>query len=149
KFDRGVRSMIKDKISSFRIRWLALHIRKRAKAVRREGARVVGTEAQKLWPRQQLTLRSLDWDTVPREPGVYWLQAPSMPLYVGETFNLRQRLEVQLKASRFDFWDTDRREITVRFRELPKAGEKTLMGHQSWWITRLKPVGNYAKFAIA
>lgn len=149
KFDRHVRSMIRDKISSFRIRWLALHIRKRAKKVRHEGSKVSGAEAEKLRPRDRRSVASIDWDAIPTVPGVYWLEAPSADLYVGETFNLRQRLEVQLTASGFDFWETDRQEITLRFRELPEAKEKLLMGHQSWWITRLKPVGNYAKFAIA
>jgi hypothetical protein len=66
---------------------------------------------------------------------------------VGETFNLRQRLQLQLTASQFDFWDTDPKDIQIRFRELPVLHSMELKGGQSWWIAHWQPVGNYAGFA--
>jgi site-specific DNA-methyltransferase (adenine-specific) len=143
-FDRYVGSMIPEKVSPFRLRWLALHIRKRAKAVRRAGA---AADAAGLWPSGGQVLRLLDWDSVPLLPGLYWLQGPSRRLYVGETFNLRERLRLQLTAPHFDFWDSDREDIHIRFRELPDLEAMDLKGRQSWWIAHWQPVGNYAAFA--
>ena len=92
---------------------------------------------------------NLDWDAVPESGGLYWLQDPSQSkrLYVGETLNLRQRLRLQLSASQFDFWDSDRRGISVRFRELAETNDMGLKGNQSWWIGHWKPLGNFADLA--
>jgi site-specific DNA-methyltransferase (adenine-specific) len=143
-FDRYVSSMIPEKISPFRIRWLALHIRKRAKDVRQAGH---DANAAELWPSRCRVLGSLDWDSVPSSSGLYWLQVPSKRLYVGETLNLRQRLHLQLTASQFNFWETDLEDIEIRFRELPDLDGMVLKGNQSWWIAHWQPVGNYAEFA--
>jgi site-specific DNA-methyltransferase (adenine-specific) len=143
-FDRYVSSMIPERISAFRIRWLALHIRKRANDVRQAGYEA---NAAGLWPDRGRVLRSLNWESVPHSSGLYWLQVPSKRLYVGETLNLRQRLHLQLTASQFDFWDTDVEDIQIRFRELPDMDAMVLKGNQSWWIAHWKPVGNYAEFA--
>jgi DNA modification methylase len=143
-FDGYVRSMIPERISPFRIRWLALHIRKRAKDVRRAGSEA---NAGRLWPSRSRALRTLEWDSLPDGPGLYWLQVPSKRLYVGETLDLRQRLHLQLSASQFDFWDTELDDIQVRFRELPNMDAMVLKGSQSWWIAHWQPVGNYAEFA--
>jgi site-specific DNA-methyltransferase (adenine-specific) len=145
-FDRYVSSMIPEKVSPFRMRWLALHIRKRANAVRRAGSEA---NAAGLWPSRGQALRSLDWNSVPLSSGLYWLQGPSKRLYVGETLNLRQRLQLQLTASQFDFWDTDPADIHIRFRELPDLRAIDLKGRQSWWIAHWQPVGNYTGFAAS
>ncbi len=143
--DRYVRAMIPEELSSFRIRWLALHVRKRAKEIRLAG-RVAGAAA--LWPERHEPISSLDWEKVPALPGLYWLEGPSTRLYVGETFNLRRRLRLQLTATHFDFWDTDRKSLTIRYRELLDVHDAMLLkGYQSWWIAHWKPVGNYAGFA--
>src|SRR5262249_18776843 len=143
-FDRYVSSMIPEKISPFRIRWLALHIRKRAKQVREAGAEV---DASKLWPTRGRRLPLLDKNSVPPLPGLYWLQGPAKRLYVGETLNLRLRFQMQLEATQFHFWDTDRQNLNVRYRELPNMDEMALKGNQSWWIAHWKPVGNYLDLA--
>jgi site-specific DNA-methyltransferase (adenine-specific) len=143
-FDRYVWSMIPEKISPFRIRWLALHIRKRAKEVRRAGAEV---DARKLWPSRGRLVPSIDWNAVPPSPGIYWLQGQSKRLYVGETLNLQQRFQLQLEETQFDFWETDRQNLNVRYRELPGMDEMALKGNQSWWIAHWKPVGNYLDLA--
>jgi site-specific DNA-methyltransferase (adenine-specific) len=146
-FDRYVASMIPEAVSPFRIRWLALHIRKRAKEVRQAGYEA---DARTLWPKRGQLLRSLDWDAVPQSSGLYWLQVlPSKRLYVGETLNLRQRLRLQLSASQFDFWDTNRLDLNIRIRELPETDEMILKGNQSWWIGHWNPVGNYSAFSAA
>jgi hypothetical protein len=145
-FDTYVRSMITENLESFRLRWLALHIRKRAKEIRDAGRHV---HAADLWPNRCESVRSLDWDMVPSSPGLYWVEGPSTRLYVGETNNLRQRLQLQLQAPRFDFWDTDRQSLKIRYRELPDKNDRDLKGNQSWWIAHWKPVGNYSGFAAA
>jgi hypothetical protein len=133
-------------ISPFRIRWLALHIRKRAKTIRLAGRAVNGAG---LWPGRSQLVRSLDWDAFPSLPGLYWVQGPSRRLYVGETLNLRLRFQMQFDAPRFDFWDTDRQSLKIRYRDLPESDDMFLKGNQSWWIAHWKPVGNYSGFAAS
>jgi hypothetical protein len=81
---------------------------------------------------------------IPKRPGVYWLQRPGQPLYVGETLDLRQRFDLQLVTSHFGFWDTPRNDLEFRFGELPP---EKLLGNQSHWIARLHPLGNYSELA--
>jgi len=145
EFDRFVRSMISAQVSSFRIRWVALHIRKRAMDNRKFG--------QKLGDRQPLPKRfdylsSLDWHVVPEGPGLYWLNSSDKKLYVGETLDLRNRFKLQFEGSEFAFWNTDRRELEVRYCALGDNRKVLLKGNQSLWIAHWKhPLGNYPEFA--
>jgi hypothetical protein len=144
EFDRYVGSMIPEIVSPFRIRWLALHVRKRAMRIRQAGR---NEDAAALWPSRCHSVQSLDWNAIPAARGLYWVAAPEKRLYVGETLNLRQRLQLQLEAPGFNFWDTDRGILNIRYRELPEMDDMLLKGKQSWWIAHWKPVGNYSGFA--
>lgn len=144
EFDRLVRSMVPDEVSSFRIRWVALHIRKLA-AKGRDYAR--GLACFQSLPRKGELASELDWDRIPPEPGLYWLESPERKLYVGVTLNLQDRLIRQIKTSRFDFWGTERHHLEVRYCQLPGDDEKVLLGNQSHWVARWKPLGNFLKFA--
>jgi site-specific DNA-methyltransferase (adenine-specific) len=144
QFDKYVGSMIPEKISSFRIRWIALHIRKGAKVIRLAGSKV---DAHGLWPSRRQAISSFDWDAVPSLPGLYWVESPSKRLYVGETFDLGQRFKLQFGASQFGFWETERQSLNIRYCALPESEEMALKGNQSWWISHWRPLGNFSRFA--
>lgn len=143
-FDGLVRSMLSEEVTSLRIRWVALHIRKLAKRGRDYARKL--ESFQKL-PSKAVAASVLEWDQLPARPGLYWLRSPEEKLYVGETLNLRQRLIRQIKTSSFDFWQTDRTDLDVRYCELPGDDEKLLLGNLSHWVKLWKPKGNFAKFA--
>jgi site-specific DNA-methyltransferase (adenine-specific) len=144
RFDSYVRPMIAEEVSSFKIRWVALYIRKRAhefpKAVRKLNEFIS-------LPKQKQFASSLDWTAIPQEKGLYWLQSTEKKLYVGKALNLRQRFELQLKADHFNFWSTDRQYLEVRYRALPDVDDTFLKGNQSRWIADWNPVGNLSEFA--
>jgi DNA modification methylase len=145
-FDRTVQAMISVPVPSFRIRWVALAIRKRAKQVRQAGR---GLPAPVPLPEEGYPVGSLSLDCVPSGPGLYWLQGQGKRLYVGETLNLRQRFALQLEGSRFGFWDTERESLDLRYREVPEGTHQPLLlpGNQSRWIADWLPIGNYRDLA--
>jgi hypothetical protein len=146
KFDSYVRPMIGEVVSSFKIRWVAFYIRKRAhefsEAMRRLNKFVS-------LPKKKQLVSSLEWNAIPTVAGLYWLQSSDKKLYVGKALDLRQRFELQLKAAQFDFWGTSRQEMAIRYQELPGVEDILLKGNQSWWIANWKPVGNYSDMAAA
>jgi hypothetical protein len=144
EFDRYVRSLIAEEISSFRIRWVALHIRKEAKKTRAAG---VALRDRQPLPRTVQQVASLDLSHIPLERGLYWLQGSGKKLYVGETLNLRRRFERQLHISRADFWDIQRENLELRYCALPDAEEELLKGNQSRWIADWNPIGNFSELA--
>jgi site-specific DNA-methyltransferase (adenine-specific) len=144
ELDRLVRSIAAKDLSSLRIRWIALRIRKRAREIAKSA---VCTLDQRLsLPRKAEVASSLNLQAVPPAPGLYWLQSADAEtkLYVGETRNLRQRFHLQFETSSFGFWGTERHNLEVRFRP---SDEKQLRDYQSLWIAQWKPIGNYCKLA--
>jgi len=145
EFDKFVRSMISEQVSSFRIRWVAMYIRKRAKDNREFGQKLGIRQPQ---PRPFQYLSSLDWHTVPEGPGLYWLSSSDKKLYIGETLDLRNRFKSQFEGTKFAFWSTDRNDLEVRYRPLPDNRNLVLKGNQSLWIAHWKnPLGNCLEFA--
>jgi site-specific DNA-methyltransferase (adenine-specific) len=142
-FDAYVQAMIAEKVPSLRIRWVALHIRKRAKDIRQWGLDV---DAPQPLPRSGKSVSSFDWQEIPQTPGLYWLRSPAKNLYVGETLNLQQRFKLQFERTRFGFWGTDPHDLELRYCELP-VEDWLLKGNQSRWIADWKPIGNYKDFA--
>jgi DNA modification methylase len=145
-FDRYVRSMLAQDVSSFVIRWVALHIRKRRMWIK-QAAREL-TAVQPL-PKRSHMISALDWKALPESAGLYWLRSPGNKLYVGETLDLRQRFNSQFETSRFDFWGNDRDCLEVRYCELPNVQNALLKGNQSRWIAQWQPVGNYSELAAS
>ena len=84
---------------------------------------------------------------VPASPGLYWLRAGDRRLYVGETVNLRERLNIQFSAKSFDFWGEDRQELELGYRSVDNAA--LVAPNQSIWIGKWKPFGNLATLAVA
>ncbi len=144
QFDNYVRPMIGEDVSSFRIRWVALYIRKRAHTFQTAGQRL---DAFVPLPKRKQPVFSLDWNAIPAQQGLYWLQSSDAKLYVGKALDLRQRFQLQFKAVKFDFWGTKRQNLELRYCALPDASERNLKGNQSRWIADWSPVGNFAEFA--
>ena len=143
EFDRYVLAMLPDEPSSFKIRWFAMRIRKRAKDSVKASAKLnsVLSMARKREAPFGITLSK-----VPAEPGLYWLSGDEH-LYVGETENLRERFEVQFNdRNKFDFWKTPLDKLQLRFKAA-KAPDDNLSGQQSHWISKWRPIGNYERLA--
>jgi DNA modification methylase len=145
EFDRFVISIVNQRLPSILMRWVALGIRKRAKHVRRKALEI--SRSHLSLPKRRIVASEIDFSSIPEEPGLYWLRnnEDTRKLYVGETLNLHQRLEMQLDASPFEFWGTDRKHLDVRFQTL--QDDRQLFGFQSYWIGRWRPQGNYCKLA--
>ncbi|MCI0638026.1 MAG: site-specific DNA-methyltransferase [Gemmataceae bacterium] len=144
-YDNLVNSILGFVAPSLILRWTAFQIRKRAKDIRRETQRIASSPV--LLPRSKFTCAGLDIDRIAKAPGIYWIQNPEAgrKLYVGHTFDLKERISLQLCTSNFDFWGNPRSDLELRFSELPEIQQ--LRGNQSWWIAKWKPVGNYERLA--
>jgi hypothetical protein len=121
-----------------------MYIRKRASGILDAG-RDLAT-FQDLLPMREESIPSLKWDAIPQCPGLYWLQSPVQPLYVGKSLDLLQRFELQFQKAKFDFWGTQRQNLRMRYCPLPDAKDTFLKRHQSRWIAHLRPVGNFTGF---
>jgi site-specific DNA-methyltransferase (adenine-specific) len=144
RFDDYVRTMIAERVSSFKIRWIALYIRKRAHRYR-EAVHAVDSFVK--LPKRKEVVSSLAWAAVVPEKGLYWLKSPDRNLYVGKALDLRQRFELQFNVSHFDFWGTRRSELEVRFCPLAGVDDDFLKGNQSRWIADWSPIGNFSELA--
>ncbi len=143
-FDRYVLAMLPDEPSSFKIRWFALRIRKNANYIARSSA-----DLHTLIEKAKNTQNpfSLKGSTEPSEPGLYWLSGNQRHLYVGETENLRERFEFQFGHRKFGFWETPAENLQLAFSVATPATTDSLSKHQSRWISKWKPIGNYRKLA--
>jgi DNA modification methylase len=145
KFDDYVRSMVSESVSSFKIRWVALHIRKRAFKISKAGKDLQDLEDL---PTNCWSVASLDCRDLPESAGLYWLKnQANQRLYVGRTFDLRRRFALQFEGNRFDFWGTTLANLRFRYCKLVDAEKIRLEGNQSRWIRIWTPLGNYLKLA--
>jgi len=121
--------------SSFEYRWAALAIRKRATQSKTLAAKRFREWLEKDLPREVPLSQCTGPDY--EQPGVYVLHNGREHLYVGETFNLRQRIE---QAQAADFW-TDMSPRSVTF--VPTGDEQSRQhGLQAALIGRLRPLLN-------
>lgn len=145
KFDENVRAMIPSPYQSFSLRWLAMSLRKKANKYRVAGStikRPVDLPTDCVGSPFDNALLS----RATADPGMYWLWGSTRKLYVGSTINLRDRLECQFGSSHFDFWGEDKSAIQIAFADFGETAKKPF-GHQSRWIKKWQPEGNYAEFA--
>ena len=143
RFDKLALSMIPEPLSSLKIRCFALRLRKRARDYRtnaRALLKVVPLPRKFSCPFDLLLLR------VPASPGLYWLRRGDRRLYVGETRNLRERLQVQFSSNTFDFWGEDRRALQLGYQAVDSA--ELVAPNQSVWIGRWNPEGNWASLGV-
>jgi site-specific DNA-methyltransferase (adenine-specific) len=145
QFDVYARSMLPEPLPSLKLRWFALRLRKRA-SIYRSLARKLEDCVE--LPRTYTSPFGLTWSSLPAAPGLYWLQGPDDPLYVGETQNLRERLETQFSRNDFDYWSVDRQKLGLGYRRVDDRVD--IVANQSKWIGKLqKPIGNYGPLAAA
>jgi DNA modification methylase len=144
-FDQYVLSMLPDKPTSLMIRWFALRIRKAAHSISQASAKLddviqISQDVQNPF--------AMNRSIVPCSPGLYWLSDGNNHLYVGETDNLQERVDFQFGDNKFKFWETPREKLLLAFRKthIPIAA---LPKHQSRWISKWCPLGNYAKLATS
>jgi len=146
RFDESVRSMIPEPLTSLKIRWFALRIRKRANNNYRARVRKLLNDFVAL-PRINNNPFSLPWGHVPACPGLYWLRGEDRHLYVGETRNLCERLKIQFSPNRFDFWGANKQKLELGYRCVDSA--RILMPNQSIWIGKWNPEGNLKTLSVA
>jgi len=146
EFDAFARLMIPERLTSLKIRWFALRLRKGESKYRRD-ARALKAEDRVALPRDYENPFGMRRARVPASPGLYWLQGEGRRLYVGETPNLRERLEIQFSADRFGFWGVDKQKLELGHRCVDSAD--ILRPNQSIWIAKWKPEGNLARLAVA
>ncbi len=129
--------------SPFQYRWAALKLRKQAKLARSRGAVLVP-------PRRlgrELQVEDFDAGGLPDEPGVYLLTGgKSRRLYVGETLNLRGRLEQQFAAERCSAWSALPGRLTLRT-FATQAIPAEMLAWQSCLVRKYKPRLNYRELA--
>jgi DNA modification methylase len=147
-FDQLVLAMLPDQPSSLvslKIRWFALRIRKAANYISRSSASLKTTIDM---AQETENPFELNFSKVPPEPGLYWLSGNRKHLYVGETENLRERLEVQFGRRTFDFWEIPLEKLRISIRTVTPLITAALPKHQSRWISEWRPIGNYEKLAM-
>jgi hypothetical protein len=152
ELDRRVLAMahreVVPRLSPLRIRWSLLGLRKRINASFRAYATRIRDTALRFLPEPKRASADRPHDA-PSEPGLYLLHSGGKPLYVGETLDLRQRMEFQLGSNTFDFWNTTRANVQVAYRSFPAgASRKFGQANQSLLIGRLRPRGNYARLGV-
>jgi hypothetical protein len=142
-FDRYVLTMLPDQPTSLMIRWFALRIRKAASSISQNASKLADLVVK---PNDGANPFSLNVSKVLESPGIYWLQDEKSHLYVGETDNMRERLEFQFGHNNFDFWKTarDKLMLRIRYADFPLSA---LPKHQSRWISKWQPLKNYARLA--
>ena len=144
QFDEYARSMISEPLTSLKIRWFALRLRKLASKCRSDARRL---EDYVELPHSYTGPFDLKWANLPAKPGLYWLRGADYRLYVGETLNLRERLEIQFSPNAFDFWGVDKQRLELGYRCVDSAD--IVAPNQSIWIGKWKPIGNLATLAVA
>jgi len=108
----------------FEYRWAALRVRKAAKQARSRGA--VLNPPRRLG--ESTPLAAFDPDTAPTAPGLYLVsENRNRKLYVGETADLRRRLQLQFGAEpQRDFWSEIGEAVTVQVLPLENHSAGTL-----------------------
>ncbi len=152
EFDRLVFDMahceIASTLTSFKVRWAALRMRKSMSRVQQYAIRR-RDDAIRFFKEDKNRVAFDNHHDMPDCPGVYILQMGDSALYIGETLNLRSRIDRQLNPKRFDFWGNPREKLEILYRVLPDD-EKQIFGQatQFLWIGRFHPKGNYEKLAV-
>lgn len=145
EFDALVRAMLPDDSApgSLMIRWGALRLRKEARLISASAMRL-----DKVIPIARTFESAFDVDLikVPALPGLYWLADKQRHLYVGETDNLQQRFRMQFGHRKFDFWGAAHDKLVLAFKRVD-VPVSDLAKHQSLWISKWRPIGNFEKLA--
>ena len=147
RFDETVLSMTTEGISSLKIRWYSLRLRKRKTTNFIRKARLIEKACLNM-PDLFINPFHLSPKRIPATPGLYWLRAPNKPLYVGDSSNLRERFEMQFSNAKFDFWGVARDSLEVCYQSVPPEQANIVAANQSIWIGKWRPMGNFSKLAL-
>ena len=118
----------------FEYRWAALRLRKEAKKAR---TRAAVLKAPKHFG-SMISVDDLDPDKLPELPGLYLLsESPKSKIYVGETMNLRRRLDLQFAPFQRNVWSQFSSSIFVQ--TLPMADSNAgMLTWQSCLVRKYK-----------
>ncbi|MDC0295574.1 DNA methyltransferase [bacterium] len=122
--------------SSFEYRWSALALRKRATTKR---FRTIATEQKQHWATQKLPRRRSLESCLAKQyehSGVYALFDENFPVYVGETSNLRERIENVLGSEGWKKFNPN----SVRIWQIREEVEQFAL--RSYLVTKDKPLLN-------
>ena len=118
----------------FEYRWAALRLRKHAKKAR---TRAAVLKAPKQFS-AMIPANELDIDKLPEVPGLYLLsESPKSKIYVGETLNLRRRLDLQFAPFQLNVWSQLSKDVLVQ--TLPMADSNAgMLAWQSCLVRKYK-----------
>jgi DNA modification methylase len=144
RFDKQVQVMLGQKLTPLKIRWYALRLRKKSNIYKKLALKLSDDKVIQL-SRNVINPFELNIGSLQNDPALYWLKRGNEPLYVGECLNLRERVELQFTEGGFDYWSTPKTELQMAFRHVDR--KEILMPNQSKWISKWKPIGNFAALA--
>ena len=127
--------------SSFHYRWGALRIRK-AYHERQAAVRVLDESVRSQRGGRGKAIPDLDFGSIPASPGVYRVtDGKSSDFYIGETSNLRERVERQFCEETTESWERISSRLFLRFiKDIPFDSRA---GLQLFLIGKRKPLLNY------
>ena len=131
--------------TSLEYRWAALQLRKHAKVARDRGAALVApSRLGKLTMVEDLDIRQ-----IPQRSAAYLLsELTSQNLYVGETLNLRTRLETQFGAQQRTVWSEISSKIGLRF-ILTETQPSQMLSWQCCLVRKYNPKLNFHELRAA
>lgn len=130
--------------SSFQYRWAALALRKAGRYMK-EAMEVEVPVFEDL-----VSTSSLDLKRIPERQGLYLIQNQSERLFIGETHNLRQRIERHLKIAGPQMipdwlYSSNKRRASLGILSLPELTEAELKTAELRSIVALAPLLNYPR----
>ena len=140
EFDRIARRLAPG-WTPFHYRWGALYLRKEAFKKRSQATRIDAELAELTFKRPR---DAADWGNVPSKPGVYLLKDSKENYYLGETFDLRSRIQTQTSADAMAAMSMD--PAAARLAVLPlEVDVKQRWGIQSRLLRAYRPRTNWTK----
>ena len=133
-------------LQPFQYRWAALMLRKEAKSARARADVLRSIAPAKLSPAKPLT--SAKWNDYPDQAGLYLVLGADNrdKLYVGESLNLRQRLQHQFTGQPLRTWKRESSELRVRF-FTAEPNTPELLAYQCLLVREHKPKLNVRDIA--
>jgi hypothetical protein len=131
-------------LTPFEYRWAALKLRKQAKLARSRGAVLVPPSRLG----KEMPIEGFDAGDLPNAPGVYLITGGRSRIYVGETLNLRERLEVQFAGERRQTWNRMPRPLALRT-FVTQTAPAEMLAWQSCLVRKYKPRLNYRELSAA
>jgi site-specific DNA-methyltransferase (adenine-specific) len=129
-------------------RWAALTVRKQSKLARSRSEKIArDRNSTKIETGKPIKLEKLDLEDCDSNPGLYVIQSGKKQLYVGETLNLKERLDRSFfgKKSGKNAWRKQGNSLKIAFPSINIQSKSTshvaneLLGYQSFIIAEHTP----------